>query len=260
MTSSLSSGRTRSQRCAPSTRTSPNMVLAEGVAYRMFPSSSTIKMTSEASCTSVRKYASLLRRITSRLSRTRSTARAAWPARISRVADSAARLRSLAEHGQHPDQRIAGRPVLERERAEQHAVGRPGPRPPAAQLGGPHKLRTRSRERATARSRPGAEPSHLAGRGVRRGADDTEYAVVRTASSASCCGCGAVRVATDLRTASRRPRWRRAAATRTRQPPAAPAHGPGPAAARRPHPPGGRARALEDAENTAITAASAAPS
>ena len=55
---------------------SPKMLVADGVAYLTFPSSSTITMTSEVFWTRVRKYASLPRRFTSSRSMIRSTARA----------------------------------------------------------------------------------------------------------------------------------------------------------------------------------------
>ena len=93
------------------------MLVADGVAYLTFPSSSTIKMTSEVSWTRVRKYASLPWRITSSRRMIRSTARATWCARISSVAARSGEDALLAEYREHPDERIARRPVVERERA-----------------------------------------------------------------------------------------------------------------------------------------------
>src|SRR6266542_2070236 len=88
------------------------MLWADGVAYLTRPESSTIRMTSEVSWTRVRKYASLLRRITSRLSSTRSTTRAACRASTSKVPAGPG-------HGEHPDERLTGRPVLQVQGAEQ---------------------------------------------------------------------------------------------------------------------------------------------
>ena len=58
----------------------------------MVLSSSRIRITSEALCTRVRKYASLLRRLTSLPSATRSTASATWEARVSKDPHNSARL------------------------------------------------------------------------------------------------------------------------------------------------------------------------
>ena len=84
------------------------MPRADGVAYRTRPASSTIRMTSEVSWTRVRKYASLLRRITSRLSSTRSTTSAACRASTSNVPASSARSRLAPDTASTP---ISGSPA-----------------------------------------------------------------------------------------------------------------------------------------------------
>ena len=135
-------------------------------------------MASEVSCTRVRKYASLPRRITSWLSMTRSTARAACWARISSVADRSARLRCSPNTASTADQRIAGRPVLERERAEQDPSvtarrARPA-RSPSLAAG-----TKRGSDPVSSGSQVCGQLAQLASRGriAGRGADGAEYTV-----------------------------------------------------------------------------------
>ena len=142
-------------------------------------------MASEVSWTRVRKYASLSRRITSWLSMTRSTARAAWRARISRVAGQVGQDRGSGRT--RPAPRSAGRrragpaapagtaALLTRRRRPPwaHGCGQAGPasRRPAS-----------CRSRAAARSGQLTEPH-----GSRRRAAPTarKRPSSRTASSAS---------------------------------------------------------------------------
>ena len=94
-------GRRDRRRVSPVSEPGPRTASADGLAYRMWPPSSTIRMTSWAFCTSVRKYASLLRRVTSWLNVTRSTASAVCeastsraPRRVNRTGSAAATTRS----------------------------------------------------------------------------------------------------------------------------------------------------------------------
>ena len=95
----------------------PSIASADGLAYRMRPPSSTIRMTSWAFCTSVRKYASLLRRVTSWLSVTRSTASAACDASTSRAPRRVSEHRLVGGDDEEPHRRPGGGPVGRDERA-----------------------------------------------------------------------------------------------------------------------------------------------
>ena len=164
---------------------SPKMLVADGVAYLTFPSSSTIKMTSEVSWTRVRKYASLPWRITSSRSMIRSTARATWCARISSVAARPARMRCSPNTASTP---MSGSPDGRSLSVSGHSSIQSYPGTIAAACGG--KLVTGARigaEPVTSGSQPSARSvSRLIGAGSAEAVATARTAPsVRTASSTS---------------------------------------------------------------------------